>query len=736
MNRRSFLPIVILLLVTASAFGQSRGTHHRPELRKVLQGDRPANDFNNWTTAAELGMTVTNFGILGEGWNNPDQPSALYQQYAPQPKKQVSHFSYAGLWIGGIVGNEKRVSTAIVDGVFDYGEEGFEYKPSGSPGDSLEIRSSIRTNRYFDRDAVSHEDFVSEFDDVSTEGLGDTHTPLGVRVHLETYNWNYAFANSFVILNYTITNVSNEVAGAGDGWTIRSPYAGIWMDASVANMNYTSYYEPGGGFDWYDNLNGYETAPDTNGYPLNIAYQYDADGDNGWAESYIGMKILGAEVPRSSWDSYYRQWVWTTANNSDYPDYRMPQNDAERYDMMQVNVQPASNASTSELYYDNGNSSYRYFPSDPNSWMLLLSGGPFGSKRVRSGTGTDSLWVLEPGESMNVEFGIVASFWEGKGSSDTPGRRENLQDNAGWALQAYNGEDTNGNGILDPGEDVFISNKEIDRYILPAPPPSPRLKVVPGDQQVTLYWDDSPLHARDPVSRERDFEGFRIYGARKTQSGESSFSLLREYDLKNGIGYDTGLEDVQMYDEDGNPSDTTIEGRRYQFKWTNTNLKNGWTDKNLYSVTSYDRGDRQLNLESLESSRNENRVFAVPGTRPVEDDSRTGVYPNPYRAHAEWDGFSERERLIWFMYLPERCTIRIYTLAGDLVDVIHHDAATYTGADIEGIDTGQNSTYSGGEHAWDLISKDNQAIASGMYIYTVENTQTGHTKTGKFLVIK
>lgn len=690
--------------------------------------DRPANDYNNWTTAAEFGMTVTNFGILGEGWTNPNQPSALYQQYSPQAKKQVSHFSYSGLWIGGQIGNESRVSTSIVDGVFDYGEEGFEFKPTGQPGDSIAIRSSIRTDQYFNTDAVSHEDFVTDFDDVSTDGLGDTHTPLGIQVHMEAYNWNYTFANSFVILNYTIKNVSEQIVSGGHD--IKNIYASIWMDCSVGNMNYTNIYEPGGGFTWYDNLDGFDNSPDDNGYPLDIAYQYDADGDNGWAESYIGMKVLGSDVPRDVWNSYYRQWVWTSTQNTDYPDYTMPQNDEERYNLMQVNVQPSGD---SELYYDNGNSSYNQFPSEQDSWIMMLSGGPFGHPLVNSQG--DTTYVLEPGDSVNVVFAIVAGFWGNKSLNDMPSRRTNLRTNAGWALKAYNGEDTNGNGELDAGEDAIFSNGKIDRYILPAPPPSPRLAVVPGDRKVTLYWNDTPLSALDPVSREADFEGFRIYGARKTQSGTGSYTLLKEYDLRNDIGFDTGLDDVRIYDSNGAPSDTTIDGVKYQYRWMNTGLKNGWTDKNLYAITSYDRGDEQLNLASLESSINENRVFAVPGVRPTED-NRVGVYPNPYRARASWDGFGERERLIWFMYLPERCTIRIYTLAGDLVDIIEHDANTYHAADVQGIQTGENSKFSGGEHAWDLISMHDQAIASGMYMYTVENKETGHTKIGKFLVIK
>jgi len=42
----------------------------------------------------------------------------------------------------------------------------------------------------------------------------------------------------------------------------------------------------------------------------------------------------------------------------------------------------------------------------------------------------------------------------------------------------------------------------------------------------------------------------------------------------------------------------------------------------------------------------------------------------------------------------------------------------------------------GGEHAWDLITESDQAIASGLYLYTVKNSNTGNIKRGKFLVIK
>ena len=134
--------------------------------------------------------------------------------------------------------------------------------------------------------AVSHQDLITDFKDFGgnpSDNLGiPNHTPLGISIHLEAYAWNFTYADAFVLLNYTIKNESEE--------TIENMYSGIWTDASVANMNYTNRYEPGGGFTWYDNLDGFDRSADGAGFSRDLGYQYDLDGDDGWAESYIGLK--------------------------------------------------------------------------------------------------------------------------------------------------------------------------------------------------------------------------------------------------------------------------------------------------------------------------------------------------------------------------------------------------------------------------------------------------------------
>ena len=688
--------------------------------------------FDKYTSVGQLGLTVTNFGVLGNGWNRINGrilPSSQYKQHTENLREQVEHFSSAGLWIGGIVNGERRVSTAIVDGVFESGQEGFEFIATSG----MEIKSSISSTsqdsmaQFYSPYAVSHQDLITDFKDFGenpSDNFGiPNHTPLGVSIHLEAYAWNFTYADAFVLLNYTITNQSEE--------TIENIYTGIWTDASVANMNYTNRYEPGGGFTWYDNLDGFDRSVDGGGFTRDLSYQYDLDGDAGWAESYIGLKVLGSTVPRPYLRSNHNQWVWTTSTNTDYPDFGMPLNDSERYKQLSTSVRRGSGEAFTEAGY----------PSNANSWLFMLSTGPLGTEPISADS---SKWQLSPGESVNVIFATVAARWNG-GGEDSHNRRANFHVNADWAQRAFDGEDKNRNNYLDEGEDIDYDG-EIDRYILPAPPPVPNMTVDVGDQTVTVYWADNAEDFIDPISRQKDFEGYRVYGARKTAGGETAeFTLLAEFDQSDStfrhIGYNTGFDAVRITNDFGEPDSIEIEGNAYHYRFTNNNVKNGWL--NYYSVTAYDRGDPEANLGSLESSPYANRVYVYPGAKTVTNNwtLEPGVYPNPYQGQAVWEGYGSRERMIWFTNLPRMAEIRIFTLAGDLVDVLQHDSPIYAGADIQNIDQYKSPNFGGGEHAWDLITQHDQALASGLYLFTVENqdeksSSFGQVKEGKFLVIK
>jgi hypothetical protein len=682
------------------------------------------DEYDKYTSVGNLGLTITNFGILGNGWNRMEDgsinPSCQYKQQTEISREQIEHFSYAGLWVGGIVNGERRVSTSIVDGVFEAGNEGFELFPK-SP---ITIQSSISSTtqdsmaKYYSPSAVSHQDMIINFKDYGdnpSENLGiPNHTPLGLDIRLESYAWNYSYADAFVILNYTFTNQSENV--------INDLYAGIWVDPSIANFNYTDYYSPGGGFTWYDNLNGYDETLDRSGFARDIAYQYDTDGDDGWAESYLGISILGSSIDKKYLKSEYNQWVWTNSSNSDFPAYSMPINDNERYDKMSSTVPKG----TGPEYTAEG------YPASENSWLFLMSAGPLGSLPNADTTS----WTLAPGDSCTISFVVVCAMWADGASGDSPLRREKMYINYDWAQKAYDGEDKNRNNILEEDEDIN-NNQILDRYILPAPPPSPNLYLDVDSKKITLYWQNNAESFLDPISQEADFEGYRLYGARKTDNQSlGEFSLLQEVDLNNGIGYNTGFSSVQIVNEFGNPDSIYIEGSYYHYKFENLNVKDGWL--NYYSITAYDQGDPEANLGSLESSLFANRTYVYPGKSAASGDNWEGnptVYPNPYRGQASWDDNSSRGKMIWFRNLPQKAEIRIFSLAGDLVDIIKHDQS-YNGKDINNIDSKKNPIMPGGEHAWDMITMYDQATASGLYLFTVENQFSGEIKEGKFLLIK
>lgn len=107
------------------------------------------------------------------------------------------------------------------------------------------------------------------------------------------------------------------------------------------------------------------------------------------------------------------------------------------------------------------------------------------------------------------------------------------------------------------------------------------------------------------------------------------------------------------------------------------------------------------------------------------------VVPNPYLVRNSWD-VSKEDKHLMFTHLPTKCTIRIYTLAGNLVKIIYHDG-TQNSFQTMGGTTPVGGT--GGTEFWNLLTYNSQLIASGVYLYHVEAPGIGN-KIGKFAVIQ
>jgi hypothetical protein len=99
------------------------------------------------------------------------------------------------------------------------------------------------------------------------------------------------------------------------------------------------------------------------------------------------------------------------------------------------------------------------------------------------------------------------------------------------------------------------------------------------------------------------------------------------------------------------------------------------------------------------------------------------VVPNPYIMGASWEprrlfGAGRGQRKIDFIHLPDKCTIRIFTISGALVKTIEHDNHVLDGS-----------------QSWNLVSEDGMDIAYGVYIYHIDAPGIG-SKIGKFAIVK
>ncbi|MBK7141514.1 MAG: hypothetical protein IPH75_05500 [bacterium] len=150
------------------------------------------------------------------------------------------------------------------------------------------------------------------------------------------------------------------------------------------------------------------------------------------------------------------------------------------------------------------------------------------------------------------------------------------------------------------------------------------------------------------------------------------------------------------------------------------------------SVTAFDFGSPKAGLLSLETSPYNDFVVEYPQI-PSDSVEAAGleayVYPNPYRIDADYASMGyenreqidpERARRIHFMNLPKVCTISIYSLDGDLIRRIEHNYP-------EG---GPGSMH----ESWDLITRNTQAVVSGLYYFVVESAT--RTQIGKLVIIK
>ena len=471
------------------------------------------------------------------------------------------------------------------------------------------------------------------------EGDGDSRQgySLGVQMNIQAIGYGRSFAEDFIFFPMKIVYTGKD--------TLKGVYLGFYIDVDAPE------YNEGGTInhreDWMAVLREeYDASLDTT-YRYDMAFIYDQESEpygGAGPVAYTSIKLLetplatedidldgngevdiinGDQLGITDWHwfrwenrpgvikSEWAEWeqykllsggskatLWDNSKN-DWGDFKVSQGDLFMADTMSdgtvyelTGLHIAEDAwfhpdETGKLnpHFDD----YSIFARE--QWIdldcvFIMSSGPF---------------TLAPGDSTTFSFALLMG--------------DNLNDlklNARAAQLMYN-----------------------LNYLGADPPKAPTVTAVPGDETVTLYWDDAAESSVDILSRYDDYEGYKIYRSEVHPSNDKWGEVITD-----GLGNEVGFQPVAQYD-----LVNSISGADpiypYLDRGSNTGLAHSWTDDDVkngvtywYTVTAYDRGisaendstlnpDNWADLNYLENAKGNNPdavsnlVEVVPGRKPL-----------------------------------------------------------------------------------------------------------------------
>ncbi len=700
----AMLACLIFIAVPASAKMTPEQYSGQPEVS--LPSNSTLQFLLRFHNVGKLILHVSNQGVFGTRGNAPPNAAPSGQWLPGEPHE---YLWAAGLWVGGVTeDNDTLVSTAIYNpefwpSFFDPLEviyETWEGRPGGlrnqdDDGDGEIDEDNIDgsnndpwndTRIDEDHAAISQQMFRCVYYDSSTflnDRITDPqelHRPLNLKVWQESYQWIGPNWDDFVGLHFVIENIGDE--------TINNAYVGFMVDSDVGDVSLSqnSFH-----VDDLSNFISQDTTIIVLGAPdeklsLNVAYMRDAEGgdDGSNADGLFGVMFLGHTVDSTGINAppkveihAYRSW---SSGEED------PENDRERYRYLRGSKKEGP-AYVQDIDPPE---------SRPADYRMLLSAGQF--RQVR------------PGDLLEFDAAFVVLDPLGLDRNDENVVRTKMLGNAIAAQRIFNRD-----------------------WTAAAAPPPPEQRVIPGDHRVTIEWDDFSEQTRDPLSLKFDFQGYQVWKAAGWRRAtvdprDDQWFLVADVDKDDLADFDTGAQGIGKY------------------RYIDTDVKNGFPY--WYAVTAYDHGDEESGIapEFGKFSQSKQLVYVrfsptrsledgvdvfeidpstgeVMGSREIRTVENVNVVPNPYRLEAAWDEedspFNPTGRKIYFVNVPARATITIYTLAGDLVQTIEHNYHTAPEVDLV---------------SWNLVSRNNQEIVSGVYLYHIES-DVGE-KVGRFVIIR
>jgi hypothetical protein len=828
---RRILPLYLLLaasFVLVPSWSSARWVPEAKNKKDPLPGMQRVLvlDGSNVHNVGELQMHVANWGNFGS-W--PGSANTFSEAPSAQwpAGSGVEYLFVAGLWVGAMRGGVPAVSTAAYQ---------TEFRPTQDPLDIVYRSAEGRRggNRLpspdadDDKDGLIDEDWLNGHDD-DGDGLIDEdyaaiskqmfscwytdnqpvaiqifpeHNPLNLHIRQESYQWEEDRYDDFVGVQFWITNIGTEI--------LEDLYIGFFADGDAGPRGGDNY--------WEDDATGFVRVPvvctDLGPVVMDIAYTYDADGDDGATPGYFGIMFLGHTTDPTGENAPERVQIGTYANFSGSQSFEQggdPTNDFERYELL----------------------SQQTIERDavvPRDYRMLMSSKVFSTLEPESTLVFQTAFVIGPGlegmiaNAANAQLTYNGAWFnvDGNRATGVDGRETRVDGPAeNVAIDTCRVELRNPIPLIPRGTTIWINNdcakedefkmmcgytdedsakfrtgvdgKETQvNWIVGTAPPPPNMRIWPCGLDATgaytgvsIFWDNFSETVPDVKTQLFDFEGYRLWRAdnwgrplgtsAENGPGAELWKLLFQADVINNFGQDTGLEryryepltrvipPAQREDfiksikqhvlefPDLDPPcpqgvspeicdtlvalakwDLGVDGGRQYYQYIDFSMHLG--RPYFYSVTAldhdYDDSGRLREGKIGDPSSSFRYVEPASYAQPAwsYDEGKVYVVPNPAtrQSLAAWTLEPNNDDptgvKVEFRNVPRsRGTVRVYTLAGDLVVELPFEGSVEQGGTVK----------------WDLVSRNGQDVASGIYLFSVETDDKAFDRfIGKFVVIR
>ncbi len=569
--------------------------------------------------------------------------------------------------------------TALVDGVA-HSTQGDDHE--FSPLDSVSV--------YTGPGARSEEDTYTRYYDVKAP-LASAHFPLGVEVVERTYAWSASWAGDFIIYEYTVKNVGIDTNDDGlpdKPRDLDQFYFTFRFDADVSKLPTWAAESRFSNIDDFVLSNAqpwdswFKDFPQMAGRPHTLT---DADIDS----SMIFM-----------WDGDNPSYP---ADNGVADDFGNPGADGKLQTPGFIGIKvlktepylKPSSFHQCQIYNDPA--------SDLEAWTRMISvhtyDGLIYSKKLPYAY--DFRGILS--------FGPIEKFVTGDSFKVTAALSVGSDPDSGgvYSLMKLVKNMKTAQFIVD--NDYTVSAEKL----APAAPQVQLEEVLTGSQVtgIKVIWNDV-------ATAHQYFEGFKVWKATgKNSQGSYDWQPL-------GAGTFANLPGGTWPPPAGDQAGT--------FAIVDNDITNGYDY--TYSVQSYTREiNDPIPLGVIQSNILASAKSVSPANPVASTLDKVKVVPNPYVGSAAWNNPLPSDNDPWqhriqFTNLPADATVKIFTLDGDFIDEIHASQAVRRSS--EGGIEGPASVAE-----WDVITRNNQEAAPGLYMYVVDSPSLGK-KMGKFVIIQ